>query len=176
MSAELRVTNTIRVSEGAGQPWLFTKECKSVGEYSRVANLCSYNARKCSWEGQFVVVRTDTIGNFCKDLFFPGAIAALKIKEFGLKILTVIVSAVIDFATLPIRCITLIPRWLYNRYHAKESHPFYRYLVENRADQRLLNHAQLYVRNTAIFQGSLNGRDEQDFYLTLYEIPEHERL
>lgn len=110
------------------------------------------NQREVSWiESLFIPVRTDSFGNLCKDLFLPGVFnSALKTKEVFGRIIDCMEMFAFDIITLPFRLITVIPRALYNAYYAKESHPFYRYLVENNVSKEDLSGPSVYIYKTRL--------------------------
>jgi hypothetical protein len=89
--------------------------------------------RRINWlESLFIPTRTDTLGNFCQDFFFPGLFnEALKSQDVSQKILGSFVMVAFDVITFPLRLITVIPRTLYNVIYSKENHSFYKYLINN---------------------------------------------
>lgn len=109
----------------------FTRDFDSAEEFQRVKNLCD-NKRRIGWlESLVIPVRTDNLNNFCKDFFFPGLFnQALKTHDVATKIFLCIFMSIYDIISLPIRLITVIPRYLYNAAHPKESHPLYQYLID----------------------------------------------
>jgi len=111
----------------------FKKEFNSLEKFEAVVNLCGENRRRIGpFESLVITTRTDTISNFCKDFFLPTLTnCALKINNTAQKILMLCLTATADICTFPLRVITLIPRHLYNFYHSKENHPFYKYLLKN---------------------------------------------
>lgn len=110
---------------------LFTVNFNSFGEFEPVYNLLN-NKRRISWlESLIIPVRTDNFSNFCKDFFLPGLFNnALKTKKVALRIFLCIMMPIYDLITLPIRLITVIPRYIYNAKHPKEAHLFYQYLIQ----------------------------------------------
>lgn len=142
---------TIRVQKSpeylqGDNPNLLVRNFNSEEEFQAVVNLCD-NKRRISWlESLIVPVRTDTLNNFCKDLFLPGLFnEALKTKDVALKIFLCIMMPIYDIITLPIRLITVIPRYIYNALHSKESHLFYQYLINNGVAPEDLSAGHVYL-------------------------------
>ena len=111
-------------------PNLLVRNFNSKEEFQAVVNLCD-NKRRINWlESLIIPVRTDNLNNFCKDFFLPGLFnPAFKTQDVALTIFLCMLMPVYDIMTLPIRLITVIPRYVYNSIHPKESHPFYQYLI-----------------------------------------------
>ena len=98
--------------------------------YDVVATCCIDRPRIGFFESLIITVRTDTLGNFCQDFFLPTFIHhAMKTNDIGVKIITGFAFLIIDICTLPIRIITLLPRYYVNGQSPKEAHPLYRYLT-----------------------------------------------
>lgn len=132
-----------------------------TGAYDRalVDHFWDSSVKRVSLPEYIVIpVRTDNFSNFCKDLFFPGFIhGALKIKDLGQKIFFCILTPLWDLMTLPIRLITAIPRYIYNRIHSKEVHPFYQFLISKNVQPQDLAAGHVYVEFTAGEGQSIKG-------------------
>ena len=141
---------TIRVQSSASLEAanrnLLVKDFNSKEEFQAVANLCE-NKRRISWpESLIIPVRTDNLDNFCKDFFLPGLFSeALKTHDLATKIILCIFMPIYDMITLPIRFITVIPRYIYNATHPKEAHPFYQYLINNGVAAEDLSAGHVYL-------------------------------
>jgi hypothetical protein len=120
----------------------------------------------------FVTARTDNLSSFCEDFFFPSLVHdALKIDNFAIRMIRCIVSIIVDLVTMPIRLITLIPRYFTNLRNTREGHPLHQYLVAMGADPRLLNRDRVYVQ-TEIFWNDVrrcSSTEGNDFYFI--ELP-----
>lgn len=90
----------------------------------------------------FIPARTDSLANLAQDLFFPLVIhVAMRIKHQVKKVLFVAMFAVVDCATLAIRVITLIPRYVSNK--MRTPHVFAQYLKEKNAPRSLIEAPQV---------------------------------
>jgi hypothetical protein len=88
--------------------------------------------------GLAVPIRTNNLKNLATDLFLPTTLNyAVKLEMTILKVLAIVASLFIDLLTLPIRCLTLIPRIITNYF--KENNPMYQYLSNAGMDKDLLN-------------------------------------
>lgn len=157
----------LRFRENPDGPVLFERAFATEAEYEEVShfcidrdsidfpnfviridtcwNFCADLQRPIPTDPLIFVVRTNTCKNFCKDFFLPGLMTVLKTQNLAEKILGLLFCLLVGLSTLPLRCITLIPRYLQNQAHRKETHPLYDYLSKNGADSRLLNHDFIYV-------------------------------
>lgn len=142
------MTFSIRVAAGPTHRPFFHRQFDLESEYQRVIGYCVDAKEVSQWKAQWTVVRTDTFINFCEDFFFPAACAAMKTQHLAERILEMIVSFFLDLITLPIRCITLIPRLIYNYAHQQENHPFYRYLIEEGVEESSLAKPQVHLERT----------------------------
>lgn len=149
---------SIRIREKTGEgPWLFEQHFPSKEAYERVAQKCIN--KKVFWESVFIPARIAPFEGLCRDLFIPAtyfvtvvckdAISKLArtgpISELALRILFTFGALISDCLTLPIRLVTLIPRLMMGD-AKRECHPFHKYLVEERADERILNTDQVALR------------------------------
>lgn len=142
---------TIRVQKNAeyqqvANPDLFVRNFNDQQEFQTVLNLCD-NKRRISWlESLAIPVRTDNVENFCKDFFLPGLFnEALKTNDLATRIFLGMLMPIYDIISLPIRLITVIPRYIYNTNHSKESHPFYQYLIRNGVAAEDLSDGYVYL-------------------------------
>ena len=166
------MTFSIRIKENErdATPWRFEKEFESEADFQNVERHC-INRKRIFLEGNLYVVRTDTAHHFCKDFFFPCVERALKVHNYIEKIFAVIGAVIFDLLTIPIRCITLLPRLLINWMNSKEKHPLHKYLVEQNADPRILNCNHVYMQKVVV-----NG-DKMDIYKETFnfiEMPSYE--
>lgn len=60
-----------------------------------------------------------------------------------------------DIISLPIRLITAIPRHLYNAARPKETHPLYRYLIDNGVPAATLSADYVYLKLSWVEKRSL---------------------
>lgn len=164
----------IRVQQSPGYvqaPDLLVKHFNSQQELQAVIGLAD-NKRRVEWiESLVIPVRTNTFGNFCKDFFLPGFInVALKTNGLVSKILLGIIMSVFDILTLPIRCLTVIPRVIYNAKHPKEAHPFYQYLVSNGVAAKDLNAGHVYLE---MEKTENNLKTTQGMTLNFMQLPRY---
>lgn len=141
---------------------LFCKrfESRERDDFQSVVNLLDNKRRVGLLESLMVPVRTDNMRDFCTDFFFPGLFnEALKTRDVVEKVLLVIILGVVDIATLPVRLITVIPRCMHNSSHSKQSHPFYRYLINNGVAPDDLSEPYVYLK-VASFSWCLEGDQE----------------
>jgi hypothetical protein len=111
--------------------YLFEKNLDTQEEFQAIQNLCVSRREIGYFESYLITARTNTWENFATDFFFPTTIHhALTIHNLALKILATIDFIILDTITLPIRLITLLPRFIYNEHNSKETHAFYKYLVK----------------------------------------------
>jgi hypothetical protein len=170
------MTFSIRIKENEAHttPWRFEREFASEADFQRVNQLC-INRERVVLEGALYVVRTDTKDNFCKDFFFPLAARAEKIQKAVERVFVLIVAYIFDLLTLPIRCITLIPRLVINWTNAREKHPLHKYLVEQHADPQILNRDHVYMQKTIVrpngYEDVIDTRAETFNFI---ELPSHE--
>jgi len=156
MSYAIRVQKSPAYLEKLG-PDLFVQRFNSREEYQSVLKLCDNKRRICWFESMLIPARTDTLANFCKDLFLPRFFdEALKIREFGLKIFMSIGTIVWGVITFPIRCITAIPWYIYTKNHTKEAHPFYQYLIKNGVAAADLSKDHFFLETKEIVQPNPN--------------------
>jgi hypothetical protein len=108
--------------------WDFVKTFNSTEEVQAVRSLCENNFWRED-SARLIVVRTDNLRDLAKDLFIPTVIqSAVKVNSFSLgKIFIRLGELILDFFTLPLRVLTLIPRAIYNTIYPKEKDPFYLY-------------------------------------------------
>jgi hypothetical protein len=155
------MTYTIRVQKSPeylqeGNSELLIKNFNSAEEFQAVMDLCDNKRRIGLLESLIVPIRTDNLNNFCKDLFLPGLFnEALKTEDVALKIFLCILMPIFDIITLPIRLITVIPRYIYNAMHPKEAHPFYQYLIDKGVAIEDLSGDHIYLETEWI--GGLRG-------------------
>jgi hypothetical protein len=167
MTYAIRVGKSFGSTED-GSPYLLDKRFNSLEELQAVGKLCHNRRRIYYLESLIIPVRTDNIGNFCKDFFFPGLFeVALRTHNAGVKIFLCIVTTVIDIVFLPIRLITVIPRYIYNATHPKEAHPFYQYLINNGVDKQDLSKGHVYLEFEWIEGRRGLGRFEADLNVTI---------
>lgn len=165
---------SMRIREHHNGPVLFERAFATEAEYQRVGDLCI--DREPISNSLFFLIRTNTWGNFCEDFFFPGLMTALKTKDFVEGIFISLICFVGGLLTLPIRCITLIPRYFQNQANRKETHPLYKYLSENGADPHLLNRDFIYVSKRTLTNrpdGQFNVSDSSN-PLRFIELPQGE--
>ncbi len=166
------MTFSIRIKENErdATPWRFEKEFATEADFQNVERHC-INRERIFLEGNLYVVRTDTAHRFCKDFFFPCVERALKIQNYIEKVFAIIAAVIFDLLTLPIRCITLLPRLIINWVNAREKHPLHKYLVEQNADPRILNCDHVYMRKVVVKEGKLDMRIETFNFI---ELPSYE--
>jgi hypothetical protein len=128
----------------------FSKKC-SPEEYPFFLDLyCHSSQRRFGFLGaSCVVVRTDSWPHLCEDLFFPSLCHTMPTLGKKVRPLALIPLVCWDLASLIVRMASLWPRYRYNRTHAKEAHPLYRWLIEQGGvDARTLapDHVYLILR------------------------------
>jgi hypothetical protein len=161
------VSYSIKVSTNAEfrqvePPPFFVRNFASTEEFQRVTSLCD-NKRRIGWlESLVIPVRTNNLNNFCKDFFFPGLFnRALKTHDVATKIFLCIFMPICDIISLPIRLITAIPRYLYNAAHPKETHPLYRYLMDNGVPAATLSADYVYLKFSWIENKGVFGQERE---------------
>lgn len=99
-------------------------------DYPHIENLLNDNCFRVSWTAALLFpVRTNSLSNFVKDLFFPTLINhATRVDSIVLRFFAVIAAAALDLLTLPIRLLTTIPTIISN--NKMPELPLHKYLVE----------------------------------------------
>lgn len=130
MTCLFRVTNL--ETQASWEQTINNSDLESVKE------LTKFTKTAALWKTVVFPIRTNTLTNLFKDLFFPLTIqTALKIEGVANKIFAVLGSALADLATLPIRLATL-PWRLYQR-RVEEANPFKQYLEQEGAPEEIFN-------------------------------------
>ena len=150
-------------------------------EVASVLELCDekVDIKRASWKMALLIpVRTDKIGHFCQDFFLPTvAHVASKVDSLAWKVIVCAISFVLDIATLAIRAITIIPRYVYNARHPKENHVLYRYLTKQKVKPQDLEQGFVevkIVRTAVTKQGDYKEtvRKWEDKILNFMSLPE----
>lgn len=82
-------------------------------------------------------VRTNNLKNFAKDFVLPTMInRALRVENIACKIFAILAALVLDVCTLPIRCVTFIPRIIVNKKQGENG--LRQYLIDENVDDQLL--------------------------------------
>lgn len=137
---------SIQIFDEKGKNWNtnFTNDAEAIQflkEKCVSRDTFSYTATAC------VTVRMDTVQNFAKDFFFPmayekmtsGPIVTHHLSSTTLSpantVPAILMAAVLDLLTLPIRLLTLIPRFIYlKKFTKQEEHPLYREIRQSIPD------------------------------------------
>jgi hypothetical protein len=136
----------IRVQSVSGGIDLLQKIYDSDIQWNADVELCVSKPRIGWFKALLIPVRTDSLKKFCKDFFLPGFFNhALKTHDFALKVFQCLLMPIFDLITLPIRLITVIPRYLYNAKQPKQAHLFYRFLINNGVPANALDDNHVYV-------------------------------
>lgn len=162
------MTFAIRIKENAdAKTWRFEKTFDSPAEFRRLEKLCV--SKPIVNSPYFVAARTDTWSHFCEDFFLPSTLhTTLKMKTLAEQIFTVIGHLLLDMVTLPVRLLTLIPQYLGNK---KQDHPLHKYLVQEKADPRILNTNQVYLQKVSL--GRNQGMEILEENLRYVELPDY---
>jgi hypothetical protein len=132
---------------------LFFKKFETNEEFRDVWQLCENRRRMNVLEALITPIRTDRFSNLCKDFFLPSVcqfLESTKVQNVFIKSLAFLILTPIDVISFPFRIITVIPRWIYNRAHPKESHLFYQYLIANEVAEKDLSEGYVYVATQRI--------------------------
>ena len=157
---------TIRIKDSVEQQqWLFEKTFDNPDEFHQVVETrCIDRPRIGCFESLVITVRTDTLRNFCEDFFLPTFIHhAMQINDMGTKIIMGFTFLILDICTLPIRIITLLPRYYANAQSPREAHPLHQYLTEQGAPAGLLNRdfIQLQIEESPKSKGECHVEAEE---------------
>jgi hypothetical protein len=175
----------IKEDKGPGIPWRFTEDYLTKGRFDMFNDLCINRWRGNIFTASIFVIRTDTLRNFVEDLFAPNTTSirkhlstmkgAHKIAEFVVRAFFILFTALVDLATLPIRCVTLSARCCWNEYFSRENHPLHKYLVSQGADPLLLNRDSLYVSKKQFIMRNDNKFDftRTEETIDLIGLPDH---
>lgn len=128
------------------QDWAFVKSLDSLDDVKRLKSLCKKGFY--GFSAQFIPVRTNNTKNFVQDFFFPAeSRSAIKVHSCCLeKFFIRMMEGILDLVTLPIRCLTLVPRFLYNELYSKKKDPFFHYLKAQGVEGELLKNDFIYVK------------------------------
>lgn len=125
-----------------------------------------------------IPVRVDKWKNFAKDLFLPLTVnMAIKINNFALKVIAILICFIFDIATFPIRIITAIP-WKIAA-PKKEENPFYKSLKEKNVPENILQGEFVMVKiikTSPTFNNRISGEHSNFFTFPLNYMPLGELL
>lgn len=157
MTYSIRVQKTPEYLQ-ASNPDLLVKNFNSFEEFNSVFSLCDNKVRISYFESLIIPMRTDNLGNLCKDFIAPGLFnEALKANSLKNKIFLSLYLGLIDLATLPLRLITVVPKYIYNTLHPKEAHPFYQYLLNNGVAAADLKAGHVYLEIKTTEKNKIGG-------------------
>jgi hypothetical protein len=138
--------------------FLLSKNFNTVAEFNTCTELFLKNNQKrigCL-KALLIPVRTDRFGNLCKDFFLPTVSAyltATKVQSLFCRILISLILAPVDIISFPFRVITIIPRFIYNMAHPKESNAIYKYLISEGIDAQRLKEGYVFAEISWIESG-----------------------
>ncbi|NGX34128.1 MAG: hypothetical protein K1060chlam1_00477 [Candidatus Anoxychlamydiales bacterium] len=147
MSGKITVTNK-------ENDFSWEKDLKSLEECQQIYSFLKKRPPNFL-KAYFIPLRTHNMLDFSKDFFLPRTVnhairKAGKIDYLAGKIFLILASIVSDLLTFPFRLITFIPRIISNN---SKVLPFYKYLTEKKADQKLLEAKQLEVQFSCVIEG-----------------------
>lgn len=100
-------------------------------ELDQVKGFCKDRTNMAGWaKSSIMVIRTDEPGHFLLDLMAPFLNGVTKVDNIALSIFLFAPALVLDFVTLPLRLLTLIPRMAYNYNVQSRAHPLTTFLKE----------------------------------------------
>ena len=108
-------------------PDLFKRQLDKA-EFSHAQHLCENRQHMAGfWKQTVLPIRT----NRASDLFFPALMnLVMKTKDLANNFFAIIGAMMWDLATLPIRCVTFLPRLAYNATVMPAEHPLIKFLVD----------------------------------------------
>jgi len=116
------------------------------------------------------VLRTDR-EHFLDDFFIPSFGNLPVIKSVAERIIIGLSTLVLDLITLPIRLLTLLPRYYSNLKNPKESNPFYQFLAkQGDVPEDLLRLDLVYIDLSKDVPGDPSA-PRQTHYVAFKELP-----
>lgn len=189
------MTNSIKIKKeyknqaGEINQWEWCKEISDT-EMKKVKGFC--NGRKCynMFSAMVTPVRTCNKEDLKKDLFFPTVANHIlpdtfphdnKVVKTAVKILFMVIAGIADLATFPIRLFNLNSRIKANAQEPKENHPLYKFLKDEKVDQKFLEMDRLFVeleqektqiKETDFFLEKKTDYSLKTKYVNFIELPE----
>jgi hypothetical protein len=158
---------SIKVYNLANPPVVWEKPLQDAADYRAIKEMClSGSAVDLPYIWLFPV-RTNTLGNFAEDFFFPTLYhGASRVDSLAQRLIENFVTFLIDLLTLPIRIVTCIPRALYNA--QQKEHRLLTYLKQNSVPKQLIetDHVEVelkgdFGKNSSFKEESLFSREKR---------------